>query len=109
MRGYDLLRQYQMLSAQQREQCVQYFLGGVSMIADGFRDKHPQTDNARFALDNFEQAIKYASNKLLPVLEAYNVNVVDCIMLNGFAVEALETIPTARPCTIVDRCDFVLL
>lgn len=63
MRGLEILHRFQDLTPWQREQAVQYFLGTASMHENGFTDGHENSEKAKYALDEFVEAIHYAHGK----------------------------------------------
>ena len=63
MRGLEIVRSFQDLTPWQREQAVQYFVGGVSMHENGFTAGHINSDKAKYALDEFTGAVKYARGR----------------------------------------------
>ncbi len=93
MRGYELLKRYQKLTPYQQDQCIQYLLGGISMVADGFRDGHRDQVAARYALDQFETAIQYGAKQ-----QPLQVDIPEDMLTPGF-VESItgQSVQLTRP------------
>lgn len=66
MIGYDLLTQFRLLTPYQQDLCIQWFMGGVSMDYEGFRDSssRPNYSAAKYTAEQFKASIGYA--KLQP-------------------------------------------
>lgn len=61
MRGYDLLKQWDAMPEQQRRDSLSWFLGGLAMDEEGWRDskERPNYLHAVFALNSFEDAMQH--------------------------------------------------
>lgn len=61
MRGYDLLKQWDGLTEQQRRDSLSWFLGGLAMDEEGWRDskERPNYGHAVFALNSFDEAMQH--------------------------------------------------
>ena len=127
MRGYDLLKRWQALSPSQQDYCLQWFTGGVGMIAHGFTNGHKHTPEAVWALDQLEASIDQAimqpiteSNSVVfarmlpqePLLQFVTNNVPLAPLPSGWHMKMLDEFEQGcfvDPVSIMDKCAEVLL